>query len=130
MAKGLFHHQAGPLAVLVQFGLAQFPGHWLNHPGWQTQVKDAVGLNPPSFILVRQFLGQFAEHFGFIQVRRHKVQVGSKPLPLLLHGFPPAGKSIHPFFEMLLEFLVGHVPVAGADDQKLLRQPLVQVKII
>jgi hypothetical protein len=48
-----------------------------------------------------------------------------KALPFLVLGFPSARKFIHAFQEMPAELLVGAVPVAGADDQKLLRQPVV-----
>ena len=123
MAKGLFHHDAGPLAVLVQPGLAQLPGHRVNHPGRQAQIKDAVGLGIPGLILVRQFLGQIAEDLRFIQVRGHEVQMRGKAR-YSSFGLPRRENVSH-LPEVPAEFLVGGVPVAGADDQKLLRQPVV-----
>ena len=128
-AERLFHHDAVPHAVLVELRPGQFPGHGLDHGGWQAQVKDAVGPGIPLPVLVRQLPGQFAEDLGLLQVGGHEGQVSGEAAPALF-GQGAAGVLVHARFEVAVKGLLFHMLVAGADDAKLFRQPAIHVKAI
>ncbi len=83
-----------------------------------------VGPGVPFPVLIRQFPGQFAEDLGVLQVGGHEGQVGGEAAPVLF-GHGPAGVFVHPGLEVSPKLLLFHMPVAGADDEKLFRQPAV-----